>query len=118
MLAEAAACMANSAGGGALVVGVDDKTGRIIGANTDPQWLRGRIYDLTDRKLTVQADRVAVGGEALLIVDVPQAVGRCLIGENTSIGWMPDACRPQGPSSWERCSSTLRLTLRTCRRRR
>ena len=35
-LAEAAACMANSAGGGALVVGVDNKTGRIIGAKTDP----------------------------------------------------------------------------------
>ena len=49
-LAEAAACMANSAGGGALVVGVDDKTGQIIGATTEPQWLRSRIYDLTDRE--------------------------------------------------------------------
>ena len=74
MLAEAAACMANSAGGGALVVGVDDKTGRIIGANTDPQWLRGRIYDLTERRLTVQVDRVSISGAALLIIDVPQAL--------------------------------------------
>ncbi len=73
-LAEAAACMANSAGGGALVVGVDDKTGRIIGAETDPQWLRGRIYDLTERRLTVQVDRVYVSGAALLVVDVPQAL--------------------------------------------
>ncbi len=74
LLAEAAACMANSAGGGALVVGVDDKTGRVTGADTDPQWLRSRIYDLTDRKLTVQADRVSAGGAQLLIIDVPQAL--------------------------------------------
>ncbi len=73
-LAEAAACMANSAGGGALVVGVDNKTGRIIGAKTDPQWLRSRIYDLTERKLTVQVDRVAADGAELLIIEVPQAL--------------------------------------------
>ena len=73
-LAEAAACMANSAGGGALVVGADDKTGRIIGAETEPQWLRSRIYDLTEQKLSVQVDRVAVGGAELLVVEVPQAV--------------------------------------------
>lgn len=73
-LAEAAACMANSAGGGALVVGVDDKTGQIIGAATDPQWLRSRIYDLTERKLAVQVDRVAVGGAELLVIEVPQAL--------------------------------------------
>lgn len=73
-LAEAAACMANSAGGGALVVGVDDKTGRIIGAETDPQWLRSRIYDLTERKLAVQVDRVAASGAELLIIEVPQAL--------------------------------------------
>ena len=74
LLAEAAACMANSAGGGALVVGVDDKTGRIIGAETDPQWLRSRIYDLTERKLTVQADRIDADGTELLIIEVPQAL--------------------------------------------
>ena len=73
-LAEAAACMANSAGGGALVVGVDDKTGQIIGAKTDPQWLRSRIYDLTERKLTVQVDRVTAGETQLLIIEVPQAL--------------------------------------------
>lgn len=73
-LAEAAACMANSAGGGALVVGVDDKTGQIIGAETDPQWLRSRIYDLTERKLAVQVDRVAADEAELLVIEVPQAL--------------------------------------------
>lgn len=46
-LTEEAACMANTAGGGALVVGVDDRTGDIIGADTDPDWLRTRIYQLS-----------------------------------------------------------------------
>ena len=73
-LAEAAACMANSPGGGTLVVGVDDKTGEIIGADTDPQWLRSRIYDLTERQLTVDVQSVGIGGRLLLVVDVPQAV--------------------------------------------
>ncbi len=73
-LAEAAACMANTAGGGALIVGVDDKTGRIIGAETDPRWLRSRIYDLTDQKLSVDIQTVQINRTALLVIDAPQAV--------------------------------------------
>lgn len=73
-LAEAAACMANTAGGGSLIVGVDDKTGRIIGAENDPRWLRSRIYDLTDQKLSVDIQTVKINGAVLLIIDAPQAV--------------------------------------------
>lgn len=73
-LAEAAACMANSPGGGTLVVGIDDKTGEIIGAETDPQWLRSRIYDLTERQLTVDVQTVEMSSRLLLVVEVPQAV--------------------------------------------
>ena len=73
-LAKAAACMANTQGGGTLIVGVDDKTGRIIGADTDPQWLRSRIYDLTDRKLAVDIKTVKINGALLLVIDAPQAV--------------------------------------------
>jgi ATP-dependent DNA helicase RecG len=73
-LAEAAACMANTAGGGTLIVGVDDKTGQIIGADTDPHWLRSRIYDLTDCKLAVDIRTVKINGKPLLVIDAPQAV--------------------------------------------
>ena len=73
-LAEEAACMANTLGGGALVVGVDDKTGDIIGADTDPDWLRTRIYELTGRKLTVNIRVAEMGGRRLLVIIVPQAV--------------------------------------------
>lgn len=73
-LAEAAACMANTQGGGTLIVGVDNQTGRIIGSDTDPRWLRSRIYDLTDRKLAVDVQAVKVQGELLMVIDAPQAV--------------------------------------------
>ena len=73
-LAEEAACMANSPGGGTLVVGIDDKNGGIIGADTDPEWLRSRIYDLTERQLTVDVQTVEMRNHLLLVVDVPQAV--------------------------------------------
>lgn len=73
-LAEAAACMANTAGGGSLIVGVDDKTGRIIGAATDPGWLRSRIYDLTHQKLSVEIQTVKTKKAVLLVIDAPQAV--------------------------------------------
>lgn len=73
-LAEAAACMANTQGGGTLIVGVDDKTGQIIGAATDPHWLRSRIYDLTGRKLAVNIQTVMMNGKRLMIIDAPQAL--------------------------------------------
>lgn len=73
-LAKAAACMANTPGGGTLIVGVEDSTGRIIGADTDPQWLRSRIYDLTDRKLAAAIQTVMINGALLLVIDAPQAV--------------------------------------------
>ena len=43
LLADAAACMANS-DGGVLIVGVDDATGEVRGTDLEPLWLRGRIH--------------------------------------------------------------------------
>jgi ATP-dependent DNA helicase RecG len=71
--AQEAACMANS-GGGALIVGVDDDTGSLIGTQLDESWLRGRIYGLTDRRLTCAIEPVVVGGMRLLVVLAPRAV--------------------------------------------
>ena len=73
-LAQEAACMANTAGGGVLIVGVDGRTGEIIGADTEPGWLRTRIYELTDRRLTVNIRVAGVRGKRLLVISVPQAV--------------------------------------------
>ncbi|MEJ5914504.1 ATP-binding protein [Pseudokineococcus sp. 1T1Z-3] len=72
-LAGEAACMANSDGGGVLVVGVADD-GALLGTSLDAQWLRSRIYDLTDRKLTADVRDVRVAGERLLVVRSPQSL--------------------------------------------
>lgn len=51
-LAGEMACMANTSGGGAVIVGIADD-GERIGTNLDAEGLRRRIYELTDSKLTV-----------------------------------------------------------------
>jgi ATP-dependent DNA helicase RecG len=49
-LAGEMSCMANSPGGGAIILGVADD-GTRIGTDLDGEWLRHRIWQLTDGKL-------------------------------------------------------------------
>ena len=44
--------MANTPGGGAVIVGIADD-GTPIGTSLDAEWLRHRIWELTQRILTV-----------------------------------------------------------------
>jgi ATP-dependent DNA helicase RecG len=55
------ACFANTAGGGAIIVGVADDGAR-IGTELDHEWPRHRIWELTGRKLTVSARPVDLDG--------------------------------------------------------
>jgi ATP-dependent DNA helicase RecG len=71
-LAGELACLANS-GGGAIVLGVSDD-GQVIGTEIDIEWLRHRIYELTDRKLTVTASEVALRGARVLEIESPAAI--------------------------------------------
>ncbi|WP_419917087.1 RNA-binding domain-containing protein [Candidatus Poriferisodalis sp.] len=73
-LAAEAACFANTRGGGVIIVGVDDRTGELIGAVSDTDWLRTRLYQLTDSKVTVDIREAEVKGSRLLVIVVPQAV--------------------------------------------
>lgn len=70
-LADEVACMANTPGGGALIVGVMDKTGEIIGTELDRDWLRQRI----NRQVQVAPDIAAteVAGQRLLVIYVAEA---------------------------------------------
>src|SRR5688572_19973417 len=72
-LAGEAACMANTPGGGALVVGVADD-GTVLGTELEAEWLRHRIYQLTNKHLTVDVREVSVRGTRLLVVIVPSAI--------------------------------------------
>jgi len=43
-LADEVASMANTPGGGALIVGIEDRTGDLLGTELDAEWLRHQIY--------------------------------------------------------------------------
>ena len=71
-LAGEMACMANTPGGGAIVLGVSDDGAR-IGTGLDPEWLRHRIFQLTERKLTISARPLVLDGYRLLVLSTPEA---------------------------------------------
>jgi len=97
-LAREAACMANSDGGGALIVGVSDDCS-LIGTALDAEWLRSRIYDLTDRRLTVAARTVEVKNVRLLVIRAPQALEP--IPWRGRYTWrVDDRCVDIDPTTW------------------
>lgn len=97
-LAAEAACMANTPGGGALVVGVADD-GALIGAALDAEWLRHRIYELTRRPLTVDVAEAVVRGVRLLVVLSPSAVEPVRIKDR--IFWrVDDHCVEVDAATW------------------
>lgn len=70
-LAAEVACLANTPGGGALIVGVEDRTGALLGAAMDAEWLRHRIYERVEIAPYVE-ERVA-DGVRLLVLYVAEA---------------------------------------------
>lgn len=59
-MADEVACFANTPRGGAIILGVEDGSGQIIGTLLDRDWLRQRIYQLV-------GDREEVLGRACRI---------------------------------------------------
>lgn len=97
-LAVEAACMSNTDGGGALVVGVEDDN-RLSGTALDAEWLRRRIYDLSQRQLTVEPAVHDVAGHRLLVLRCPEAVEPVRI--DGSIRWrVGDACVEVDAATW------------------
>ena len=70
-LANEVACMANTPGGGAIVAGVEDRSGRLLGAALDAEWLRHRVYEHVSVAPGVK-ERV-VQGIRLLVLYIAQA---------------------------------------------
>lgn len=97
-LAAEAACMANTAGGGALLVGVSDD-GTLVGAKMDAGWLRHRIYELTDRRLTCDVAEHYIRGYRVLAIVAPEAVEP--IRWKHKIRWRVwDACVEVDAATW------------------
>ena len=72
-LTHAMASMANSAGGGAVVLGVADD-GTLVGTQIDPDWLRARIWELSGNRLTVNVRAAEFNGCRLLLLSTPEVV--------------------------------------------
>ena len=72
-LAGEMACMANTPGGGAIVVGVADDGSR-VGTELDGDWLRHRIWEISKRRLTVTAREHRIDGCRLLVLSVAEAL--------------------------------------------
>ena len=67
------ACMANTPGGGAIILGVADD-GSLIGTALNKDWLRHRIWEISKRQLTVAVRAERIGGVRLLVLTVAEAL--------------------------------------------
>lgn len=97
-LADEVACMANSPGGGALILGVEDGTGVILGTELDEGWLRQRIYRAIDVAPQIEVRRV--GGQRLLVLYVAEA-REPIADTKGRLRWrVGDSCAPVDRSEW------------------
>lgn len=97
-LAREMACFANTPGGGALIVGIADDGVR-IGTALDPEWLRHRLWELTDRRLTVSIREVDLAGTRLLVLLTHEAIEPIRV--EGKVRWrVADHCVDVDPSSW------------------
>jgi ATP-dependent DNA helicase RecG len=98
-LADELACLANSPGGGAIILGVADD-GQRIGTALDAEWLRHRIYELTNRQLTVDV-RVATLDETRVLVLMTHEALEPIRGPNGRVHWRVDHhCVEVDPTTW------------------
>lgn len=97
-LADEVACMANSPGGGALILGVEDRTGLILGTQLDVEWLRSRIHHAIHVAPDIEERHVA--GQRLLVVFVAEA-SEPITDTSGRLRWrVADSCQPVERSEW------------------
>ena len=100
-LADEVACFANTPGGGALILGVEDSQGTVLGTELDTEWLRQRI----DEAVQVAPDIVehhlgGAQGLRVLVLYVPQAKEPVYDTGNKLRGRVGDHCKPIDRSLW------------------
>lgn len=118
-LADEVAAMANTPGGGALIIGIEDRTGDLLGTDLDAEWLRLEVYRRIDvaPEVEVRSER----GFRLLVVYVPEArepvedtgdrvrwrVGSASVPIDRGAWWL----HRQGRAGWDPMSraSTMRV---------
>jgi ATP-dependent DNA helicase RecG len=97
-LAREVCCLANTPGGGALILGVEDGTWQALGTRLDPDWLRHRIYQLSDIAPAIEERHVA--GQRVLIVFVAESP-EPIEDPDGKIRWrVGAACVPVDRAEW------------------
>lgn len=97
-LAKEVTCLANTPGGGALVVGVEDSTGALLGTELNAEWLRQRIYQRVDVAPAVES--VEVAGTRLLVVYVA-ASREPVEDQDGKLRWRTGGtCQPVDRAEW------------------
>jgi ATP-dependent DNA helicase RecG len=98
LLAREVPCMANTPGGGALVLGVEDRTGRLLGTEIDTDWLRHRTFERIDVAPAIEERHV--DGCRLLVVYVAES-REPVEDPDRRIRWrVGDHCVPVDRSEW------------------
>jgi len=98
LLAREVPCMANTPGGGALVLGVEDRTGRVVGTELDADWLRHRVFERVEVAPAIE-ERHAGGGR-LLVIYVAEA-REPVEDPDRRIRWrVGDHCVPVDRAEW------------------
>lgn len=93
------ACMANTPGGGAIVLGVAND-GTRTGVTVEPEALRHRLWQLSGERMTVRATPHRLeDGTAVLLLEVPPALTPLEV--EGRIRWRVDTnCVDVDPSTW------------------
>lgn len=97
-LAREVCCLANTPGGGALILGVADGTWQVLGTRLDPDWLRHRVYQLSDIAPAIEERWVA--GQRVLVIFVAESP-EPVEDPDGKIRWRVDtACAPVDRAEW------------------
>lgn len=97
-LAREVCCLANTLGGGALILGVEDGTWEALGTSLDRDWLRHRIYQLSDIAPAIEERRVA--GQRVLVLFVAESA-EPVEDPDGKIRWRIDtSCAPVDRAEW------------------
>jgi ATP-dependent DNA helicase RecG len=97
-LADEVCCMANTPGGGALILGVEDKSHAVLGTELDQEWLRHRIYRLVDIAPAIEERQAA--GQRVLVLFVAESPEPTQDTKGRIRWRVGDNCEPVDRSEW------------------
>ncbi|HZB48181.1 MAG TPA: DUF5635 domain-containing protein [Mycobacteriales bacterium] len=97
-LAREICCLANTPGGGAIVLGVEDSSWQVLGTELDADWLRHRLYQLADLAPAVEERQVC--GHRILVIYVAESA-EPVEDPDGRIRWRVDSsCVPVDRAEW------------------